>query len=81
MADRGSCASSAEPMSTRHRLVSTRAMRPMMRSPMEGVYREERAERERSLLVRRRVPARVAWMEEGGERVVPWPLEGRSQLM
>jgi len=24
--------------------------------------------------VRRRVPARVAWMEVGGERVVPWPL-------
>lgn len=63
-------------MSTRQRLVSTRAMRPMTRSPIEGVYRAERACSERSLLVGWRVPARVAWMEEGGWRVVPCPLGG-----
>lgn len=29
----------------------------------------------------RRVPARVAWMEWGGERVVPWPLVGGGRLV
>lgn len=83
MADKGREASSGAPMSTCQRLpvALTVAMRPMMRSPTDGVYRVRRGVMERSLLVRERVPKRVEWMavvvvgrvEE--VVVVPWPLE------